>query len=100
MLDDAAPVTCFSIAPGHPCLPGHFPGRPLVPAVVMVEQVLAILEARHGSLGPIRLPRVKFLRPLLPGQTAQVELQGAPPRWRFRILRDGEVLASGDIVQA
>ena len=29
----------------HPSLPGHFPGRPLVPGVVVLEQVLRAVEA-------------------------------------------------------
>ena len=36
--------------------------------------------------------------PLLPGQTATVELSGQAPRWRFRVLREADLLASGEIV--
>ncbi|MFD0738720.1 hypothetical protein ACFQZQ_05445 [Lysobacter koreensis] len=93
----------FSIAPDHPCLPGHFPGRPLVPGVVLLEQVLEAIEAGHGPLGALRLPQVKFLQPLLPGEPARVELRplatpGAAPRWRFQVLRDDTLLASGEVV--
>ena len=31
----------FSIAPDHPALEGHFPGQPIVPAVVILDAVLA-----------------------------------------------------------
>lgn len=88
----------FSIAPDHPCLPGHFPGRPLVPGVVLLDRVLAAIEAAHGPLGPLRLPQVKFVQPLLPGEAARVELDGTAPRWRFRVLRGEVVLASGEVV--
>ena len=88
----------FSIAPDHPCLPGHFPGRPLVPGVVVLDRVLAAIEAAHGPLGPLRLPQVKFVQPLLPGEAARVELDGTAPRWRFRVLRGEVVLASGEVV--
>lgn len=84
----------FTIAEDHPCLPGHFPGRPVVPGVVLLEQVLARIGEGHGAL---RMPRVKFARPLLPGQAARVELDGAAPRWRFRVLRGDELLASGEV---
>lgn len=90
----------FVIAHDHPCLPGHFPGHPLVPGVLLLDQVVAAIEADHGPLGPVRMPQVKFLQPLLPGQRARIELDGVAPRWRFRILRDDDLLASGDIVQA
>lgn len=91
----------FIIAPDHASLPGHFPGHPLVPGVVVLDRVYAAIEARHGALGPTRLPQVKFLQPLLPGQRARVELDGAAPRWRFRVLADDDrVLASGEVVAA
>ena len=90
----------FIIPHDHPCLPGHFPGRPLVPGVVLLDRVIAAIELVHGPLGPVRLPQVKFLQPLLPGEPARVELEGEAPRWRFRIVRDAVVLASGEVVAA
>lgn len=90
----------FVIPHDHPSLPGHFPGRPLVPGVVLLDRVVAAIEAVHGPLGALRLPQVKFLQPLLPGESARIELDGASPRWRFRILREATVLASGEIVSA
>jgi 3-hydroxymyristoyl/3-hydroxydecanoyl-(acyl carrier protein) dehydratase len=88
----------FVIAPDHPSLPGHFPGRPLVPGVVLLDRVVAAIEQRHGPLGPLRLPQVKFVQPLLPGESARIELEGTAPRWRFRVLRGEVLLASGDVV--
>jgi len=40
---------------------------------------------------------VKFARPLLPGEPARIELDGGAPRWRFRVLRGDELLASGEV---
>ena len=37
----------FSIPHDHPSLPGHFPGRPIVPGVVMLERVLEAIELTH-----------------------------------------------------
>ena len=88
----------FIIPVEHPSLPGHFPGQPIVPGVVLLDRVIEAIEASHGRLPPLRLPQVKFLKPLLPGQPARVELQGESPRWRFRVLRQDELLASGEIV--
>ena len=95
----------FTIAADHPSLPGHFPGRPIVPGVVVLDRVLEAIEAGHGALGALRLPQVKFLQPLLPGEPARVELlpagdAGAAPRWRFRVWRDDTLLASGEVVCA
>jgi len=92
----------FVISPDHPSLPGHFPGRPLVPGVVLLDRVLDAIEAHAGHApGPLRLPQVKFVQPLLPGEAARVELDpidGDAPRWRFRVLREATLLASGEVV--
>lgn len=96
-------MNTFSISVDHPALPGHFPGRPIVPGVVVLDRVLAAIEAQHGALGPLRMPQVKFVQPLLPGQIARIELepltqaQDAAPRWRFRVLRDDALIASGEV---
>ena len=92
----------FTVPTDHPSLPGHFPGRPLVPGVVLLERVLEAIEAGHGALGPLRLPQVKFLQPLRPGEEARVELDlaggtDASTRWRFRVWREDTLLASGEV---
>ena len=87
----------FVVSPDHPSLPGHFPGHPVVPGVVLLDHVLEAIEATHGPLGALRLPQVKFVQPLLPGEQADVELEGDAPRWRFRVLRAGVLLASGEV---
>ena len=98
----------FTVPASHPSLPGHFPGRPVVPGVVLLAQVQAAIEAAHGPLPAFRLPQVKFMRPLLPGEPAVIELEyidgdaAGTHRWRFRVLReaDGAVLASGEFADA
>lgn len=93
----------FSIPSDHPSLPGHFPGRPVVPGVVVLDHVVAAIEATRdtaqGPLPPLRLPQVKFVQPLLPGEDAEVVLDPAPEalRWRFRVLRGDALVASGEV---
>lgn len=89
----------FVIPHDHPCLSGHFPGRPLVPGVVLLERVLEAIESTGAIEGPLRLPQVKFLRPLLPGQRARVVLEGTAPRWRFEVVGQDGVLARGELVR-
>ena len=88
----------FVVDPTHPSLPGHFPGDPIVPGVVLLDRVVDAIEAAHGPLRRLRLPQVKFLQPLRPGEAARIELDGAAPRWRFRVLRGDVLLASGDAI--
>lgn len=90
----------FSIPADHPSLPGHFPGQPIVPGVVVLERVLEAIEAAHGPLGPLRLPQVKFAQPLRPGEVAEIVLEGDAPRWRFRVLRAHTLISSGDVALA
>jgi len=94
----------FTVAHDHPSLPGHFPGAPIVPGVVLLERVLQAIEQVSGApTAPLRLPRVKFLRPLLPGETAEVHVEplatarDGARRWQFRVLRGDEVLATGEV---
>ena len=91
----------FRIPHDHPSLDGHFPGNPVVPGVVLLDRVVEAIEASHGPQGALQLPIAQFMHPLLPGQAAEVELADAAPgaaRWRFRVLRDGQVLAVGEVV--
>ncbi len=61
----------FAISADHPALPGHFPGNPVVPGVVILERVIALWTA-----APVRgLDGVKFHHPLQPGETATVRFQ-------------------------
>ncbi|HJR72567.1 MAG TPA: hypothetical protein VJ806_02870 [Luteimonas sp.] len=91
----------FRIPADHPSLPGHFPGRPIVPGVVLLDRVLEAIEAEGAQIDALRLPQVKFLRPLLPEESARIELQAQEGRvWRFRIVRGDELIASGEVAAA
>jgi 3-hydroxymyristoyl/3-hydroxydecanoyl-(acyl carrier protein) dehydratase len=67
-----APAGRFRVAADHPCLPGHFPGRPVVPGVVLLDEALALLLAEAPGLRVTNLPVARFLRPVLPGEEVEV----------------------------
>ena len=58
----------------HPSLPGHFPGAPLVPGVVILDEVVAAVDEwrRDSQLSGVR--SVKFLAPLNPEQPFTISL--------------------------
>jgi len=81
-----AAILC--ILPEHPCLAGHFPGRPIVPGVVMLDAILQ--EAQRWLGRPLQvdaLPQAKFIAPLLPGQHAVMHLRLSGQALRFSLTR-------------
>ncbi|MGF6492508.1 3-hydroxyacyl-[acyl-carrier-protein] dehydratase [Luteibacter sp. 621] len=87
----------FRFAADHPSFAGHFPGRPIVAGVLILEQAAQALHAwRRASLRQVI--DAKFLAPLLPGQDAVVELTDAGDR-RYRLLvrRGDDILLRGTL---
>ncbi len=56
-------VGCFRIPADHPALPGHFPGRPLVPGVLVLDAALALIDRRDCRAGARRLRAREVPRP-------------------------------------
>ena len=83
----------------HPALPGHFPGAPVVPGVVLLDFVLRFAEDWLGR--PLRvaaIPQCKFLAPLLPERAALVRLELDGERLRFDLSEAGQPMARGELV--
>lgn len=87
------------IAPDHPALPGHFPGNPLVPGVLLLERVAAACKAWRGvAIGRLD---AKFMQPLRPDEDAVIALHGDGTNVRFEVTRaDGKALARGTLEAA
>lgn len=86
----------FHIDADHPSLPGHFPGRALVPGVLLLEQVALALKAWRGQQLR-RIDDAKFLVPLLPGQQVDLHLTDTAGKLRFDMRRGEVSIARGTI---
>lgn len=97
MTDNTAPASAtFTIPAEHAALPGHFPGNPIVPGVVILEHVLGVVGSmRACNTGSLRILTAKFLVPLLPDECARIVVQEDGNRYRFAVYRDDLAIATG-----
>ena len=87
----AAPAARVTIPADHPALPGHFPGRPIVPGVLLLD---AVMQAAGLAQGLLR--RAKFLAPVLPGDEVEIALAPAPGRLGFACRCRGTLVLIGE----
>jgi 3-hydroxyacyl-[acyl-carrier-protein] dehydratase len=90
------------VAANHPALAGHFPGKPVVPAVVLLDAVLAQIRTR-GDFVLRSIPAAKFLQPVLPEERVDLRLQftaieAAQLRVGFRGLRAAALVFEGAFI--
>jgi len=81
----------------HASAMGHFPGDPIVPGAVLLDEILAIIARAHGARTQGWVVKsVKFLRPVRPGAELEIELAAAPTGdIRFRCWMGASEVVSG-----
>jgi len=82
----------------HPTLPGHFPDMPLVPGVVILDEVLAALMEWRGNSQLTGIRTVKFLAPLKPEQPFMISFSMDNDRTgevNFRCRAEDRVIVEG-----
>lgn len=66
----------WTVPVDHPAFAGHFPGRPIVPGVVLLDQAILFAEQWLGQPAIAwQIGNAKFLSPVGPGETLLFALQ-------------------------
>lgn len=90
----------LSIPMDHPAFAGHFPGTPIVPGVVLLDEVMHAIVTDTGlPATDWQVSSVKFLSPLKPGESVIIEHeQSANGAIKFEVLCEGLEKNSRQIV--
>lgn len=87
------------IDPAHPALPGHFPGDPIMPGVVLLDTIIDTAAGEYGfdsAHGGMTIRSAKFLRPVRPGEALRIRLTpGAGHSVRFECSVGDEIAVTG-----
>jgi 3-hydroxyacyl-[acyl-carrier-protein] dehydratase len=111
-------VRCVAVKfvdPANPIFAGHFPAKPILPGVLLIEAVAQTAGIMLGSAAPqdsgraggqlallAAVNRFKFLKPVTPGQELRIEtkkLTDAGPMAYISgtVWVNGEIVASGEL---
>jgi 3-hydroxyacyl-[acyl-carrier-protein] dehydratase len=99
------------VAANEPFFEGHFPGNPIMPAVLLIEgmaQTAGALCMRHIQIKDVwrvyfmAIDKARFRRPVVPGDTVRYRVQKMRNRgrvWRFsaQALVDGTLVAEAEV---
>ena len=103
-MDSARIVRRVAIAVDHPAFAGHFPGRPMLPGVALVAEAMEAATADPAlvqAIGPApHLTVVKFLAPVAPGTTLDIDVHLEARSVAFRIDAAGRTVAAGQFARA
>ena len=88
----------FVIPPDHASLPGHFPGRPLVPGVVVLDCAVAVILRHRPAVHLVGFDDVKFVAPVRPGAEVSVSYsESTADRLTFACAVNGRIVLRGRV---
>lgn len=84
----------------HPAFPGHFPGRPIVPGVVLLDQAILFTESLLGKqVNHWQIGTAKFLGAVGPAETLVFSLRTTPRgSIAFTVKSGARDVASGSLI--
>lgn len=90
----------FTVPLDHPAFAGHFPGKPILPGVVLLDVALqTIADASGIALDTCMINSVKFLSPANPGDELLIQyIVSGIGTLHFDILAGTRKIATGIIV--
>lgn len=87
-------------ASDHPTGAGHFPGNPIIPGALLLDEVLKLITEPACSSGEILIRATKFFCPVKPGETILVKWEsqaGCEIKFECYLIDRGILAASGII---
>jgi beta-hydroxyacyl-ACP dehydratase FabZ len=112
-LGDDKVVALKNVTVNEPFFPGHFPGQPIMPGVLIVEAmaqaggILALTVMGESAAGKLvyfmAIDKVKFRRPVVPGDQLRLEVTplrkgGAVWKMAGKAIVDGQVAAEAEFL--
>lgn len=70
---DTVTVLLLQLAANHPCGAGHFPGNPIIPGALLLDEVLTCISADLDVNGMAwKVKSAKFPQQVRPGDTVHI----------------------------
>lgn len=97
-------LSATALAPeGSAWFDGHFPGEPILPGIALVHTVYSVIKqdvrARGEDMELCSLRRIRFTRPVRPGESIDVSLSrdvsGQENIYSFKVAVKDNVVCSG-----